>query len=143
MTASVADQILARVLTVVQGVSGIAGAARNRAAAIGVDELPYANIIRGATESMPHAERLRNNTVGFDVRIYASGASYEQTLDGLHVAVDAALHADATLNTLGRGLIGTGTELEDEDAEYTCGRITARYQIHVLTRPGDLTRAIN
>ena len=142
MTASVADKILARVLTVVQGVPGIANADRNRNPAIGRDELPYANIVRGTTDTARESDDVLRTVMDVEVHLYAAGANYEQTLDALHVAVDTALHADAVLAVPSRTLLCTGTSLDQEDAEYTCGRLTARYQIQLFTAPGDFATAL-
>ena len=142
MTASVAEQILARVLAVVRDVPGFVGVERNRLAALGQDELPHANIRRGDAQTVQHAERLQRSLLEFDLVIRAAGADYETTTDALHVAADAALAADSALAALGRGLLYTGSEIVAEDADFTAGGLTARYQIHVLTRPGDLAHAI-
>ncbi len=143
MSASVVEQILARVETVLSGLGIFTGVARTRVSAIGEDDLPFARIRRGATESSIHSERLRRGRAEFEIELYAASADYETATDVLHVAVDAALTQDAGLAALGRGLGCVSTEIAEEAADITVGKLTARYEIHVLTRPGDLTRAIN
>lgn len=143
MSASVAEQILDRVVTVLAGLGLFTAVARSSVHAIGEDDLPFARVRRGATESSIHTERLRRLLLEFELELYAAGADYETALDALHVAADTALLQDATLATLGRGLGCVATDIAPEAADITVGKLTARYEIHVLTRPGDLTRAIS
>lgn len=142
MTASVIEQILDRVETVIGGMSVFTAFSRSSVYAISEDDLPFARIRRGATESTIHSERLRRSRIEFDLELYAAGPDYETAVDALHVAADNELLQDAQLATLGRGLGCVSTEIEKDAAEITIGKLTARYEIHVLTRPGDLTRAI-
>lgn len=143
MTASAVEQILDRVETVLGGLAQFAGFTRSSVYAISEDDLPFVRIRRGATETAIHSERLRRVRAEFDIELYAAGADYETAVDALHVAADTALLQDAQLATLGRGLACIATEITQEAAEITVGKLTARYEIHVLTRPGDLTRAIS
>jgi len=143
MSASVVEQILARVETVLAALPVFVGVSRSSVFSISEADLPYARIRRGATESAIYSERLRRARVEFEIELYAAGADYETATDTLHVAVDTALLQDAPLAALGRGLCCVSTEIAPEAAEITVGKLTARYEIHVVTRPGDLTRAIS
>lgn len=143
--ASVAEQILDRVQAVLEtaGIVGPDSVARGRDDAWGDDELPGLNIVRAATEAQNHAERLERHVLEFEVRHLATGAAWETVVDALHMQTHAALLADSVLPTIGRGLRCTGTEALGQSADVQTARLVARYQIQFLTRPGDLTRAIN
>ena len=73
----------------------------------------------------------------------ATGAAWETVVDALHMQTHAALLADSVLPTIGRGLRCTAAEALGQSADVQTARLVARYQIQFLTRPGDLTRAIN
>lgn len=144
MSASVAEQILARVSTALQAAPSLAiTIVRNRLSAFGQDELPSINIKRLSDEETAHANGLTRHLLIFEIDILVAGENWETGTDALHVAAHNRLLADVTLSGLGHGLICTGSELAGGEAEYTCGRLTAQYQMQFLTRPGDLTRAIN
>lgn len=144
MSASVVEQILACVKTILTGTTR-AGARvyRARRAAFGQDELPAINLHRTPTENNAHAERLSRTLVGFEIELHDQGDDWETTTDDFHMEVHALLLADVPLAALGRGLQCTGTDPLGDEADFIAGKLLARYQIHVLTRPGDLTRAIN
>lgn len=144
MSASVVEQILARIKTVLTGTTRAGTRVyRTRQSAFGQDELPAINILRAPTDSSVHAERLSRTLCLIEIELHEQGDDWETAVDAFHGEVHTRLHADAALAALGRGLSCTGTDPMPGEADYVAGKLTVRYQLHVLTRPGDLTRAIN
>lgn len=144
MSASIVEQILARVSAALTGTTR-AGARvyRARRAPFGQDELPAINLHRTPTETGAHAERLSRTLVGFEIELHEQGDDWETTTDAFHMEVHTLLLKDVPLAALGRGLQCPSTDALADEADFIAGKLIARYQIHVLTRPGDLTRAIN
>lgn len=144
MTASVAEQILARVKTALTGTTAASTRVfRSREDAFDQEELPAINLWRRTGDIESHANTLNRSLLVFELDLHAQGAEWETAADALHVQVDGILDADATLATLGRGLRCTGTEALGGSADFVSGRITARYQVQFITRSGNLTRSIN
>lgn len=141
---SVAEQILTRVHAVLIAAAIVTDdrLSRSREDAWGEDELPAINIVRLSTEEQGHSERLDRHLLSFDVQHLVASATWETAADALHMQTHAALMADQQLQSLGRGLRCTGTELLGTSADVQTARLVAHYQIHFITRPGDLTRAI-
>lgn len=142
---SVAEQILARVQVALVTAAIVATdlVSRGREDAWGEDELPAINIIRAGDDQQNHAERLTRHVLTFDIQHLAVGTAWETVADALHMQVHAVLLADAQLQAIGRGLTCTGTEAQGASADIHTARLTAHYQIQFITRPSDLTRAIN
>ena len=136
MTASVAEQILARVYAVVQTVPGFSGTARGRLPALDANDLPFANVRRASSQISPESEELSRHMVMFEIDIFASGASWETDADALHCDVDTAISTDANIAALSHWLTCTGTDTQAEDAEITAGRLTARYEVTCFTATG-------
>ena len=142
MPASVFELILARVAAVLLAGPSAAGARvyRARDDAFEPAERPALNLRRGATDGEVIGERGERVRLEFALEIHAAS---ETAADDLHMVVHALLMADATLASRGRGLRCLGTEIQTETADQPAARLTARYQMQVFVRPGDLTRAIN
>lgn len=145
MAASVIELILARVAAVLLAGATAAGSRvyRARDDAFEDAELPAINIRRGAAEGDVignTGERLR---LDFTLAFHVSGTSPETTADDLHMAAHALLMADATLSIRGRGLHCQSIDVQTDSADQPAARLTARYQMQVFVRPGDLTNAIN
>lgn len=141
---SVAEQILARVAAALAAGAVTASAIdRGNEDSYGLDELPKINVKRGPSESSSHAQNLERTLLNFEVEHHDAGAAWETLVDALHMAAHAVIANDAQLAALGRGLRCTGTEALGDQADFTTGKLVARYQIQFLTRPGDPTRAIN
>lgn len=143
MTASVVEQILARVKNALTGSTAASTRVyRAREDAFDQDELPAINLWRRTGDIDSHANTLNRNLLIFELDLHAQGAAWETAADALHMQVDSILDADATLATLGRGLRCTGTEALGGSADFVSGRLTVRYQVQMITRSGDLTRSI-
>lgn len=144
MSASVIEQILARVAAVLVGATGGGdGVFRGRADAFADTELPALNVRRGACVEEAVGANGTRLLVGWDIDHHvAETEDWETACDALHMQVHAVLAADAPLAALGRGLRCTGTDVQGESADRVVGRLTAHYQMQVFVRPGDLTRAI-
>ena len=136
MTASVAEQILARVYAVVQTVPGFTNAARGRLAAIEENDLPFANVRRASSQIAIESDELSRHLVMFEVDIFTSGASWETAADALHCAVDTAIVTDAQIAALSHWLTCTGTDTQAEYSEITAGCLTARYVVTCFTATG-------
>jgi len=144
MAASVAEQILAQVQAVLAGASTVAGTHvyRELDDALGEGVSHAINIKREDTDGEPSGDSGQIETVIWAVEHHASGTNPATLADALHMQAHAALWADATLATIGRGLRCTGTECETETKDRAMAKLTAHYRMKVFVRPGDLTRAI-
>lgn len=145
MVASVIEQVLARVAAALSGATAAGSRVyRGGVDAIEHDGLPAINVRRAASPMDTHANTSNRVLVEFDVdHTVADGEGWETAADALHMQVHAALLADAPLALLGRGLRCTSTDPAGDGADRVIGRLSAHYQMQVITRPGDLTRAIS
>lgn len=141
MSASVAEQILARAYAALLA-ANVAGSNvfRNRNDPLGEDEMPGIKVVRGPLDASMHARNVDRNRFEFSIVHLVSGADVETTADALHVASHQVLLADVPLSSLGAGLSCIGVEPTPDEADIDVYRLTARYQIQFLTRPGDPTR---
>jgi hypothetical protein len=144
MSASVTEQILARVKAVLNGTTSAGrNVWRGRVDALGDDELPGINVHRASGSSDVLGNNAERSLIGFDIEHQVSAvAEWETAVDALHMEVHARLMADAQLAALGRGLRCTGTDPQSDSADRVAGKLTARYQMQAFVRPGDLTRSI-
>jgi hypothetical protein len=144
MATSVIENILARVKAALLGATSAGGSVfRGRADAFADDELPGINVRRAASAKDSVGENGARILVAWDIEHHVAVTdNWETAADALHMAVHAVLAADAPLAALGRGLRCTGTDAEGDSADRVVGRLTARYQMQVFIRPGDLTKAI-
>lgn len=141
MSASVAEQLLARIHVLLSPL--VATVDRGRLAAYGEPELPAANLKRDGEDIAHHARNLQRHILTFTVEYIHAGADWETRSDAQHVQFDELIGSDAGLLSLGaRALQLVATDSQGEEGDYTAGRLSARYQIQFITRPGDLTRAI-
>lgn len=142
--ASVVEQILARVQTVLTGATDAEDRVeRGRVDAAADGDQAVLNIKRAPDNVEVITDRLSRITVAWDIEhLVAVTDAWETAADALYMQVHAALFADPTLATLGRGLRCTGTDPAGDGADQVIGRLTARYQMQVSIRPGDPTRAI-
>lgn len=145
MAASVVEQILARVKAVLIDATDAADRVeRGRVDAVAIDDQPTLNIRRGTSDDEPRGDLGGRLMVAWSIEhLVAVDDDWETAADALHMQVHAVLAADTALAALGRGLRCSGTDAEGDSAERVIGRLTARYQMQVFIRPGDLTRAIN
>lgn len=143
MAASVFELILARVAAVLLSATAAgSNVYRARDDAFAQDELPAINVRRGDTEGDVIGAGGERHVISFTLAFHARGAGWETAADALHMQAHALLMADATLAGKGRGLRCTGSETQDDSADQPAGRLTARYQMQVFIRPGDLSVAV-
>lgn len=145
MSASVNEQVVALVKSVLTNATP-AGLSvfRARQSALGQDELPAINIRRGSGESTLHQEHKKTRElVSFELELHDRGDDWETAVDALHMAAHQCLFNDAVLNKPENKLHCTGTELMAAEADFVAGKLVAHYQIQIITRPGDLARAIS
>ena len=143
MSASVCEQILARVHAVLIAADIVGDRIfRNRTDALGDDEIPGIKILRGSSESMSHGRDVERTQFEFSLECIVGSANVETVSDALHVAAHAALMRDPDLARLGVGLRCISTESFPDGASIDANRLAARYQIHFLTRAGDMSRPI-
>lgn len=142
---SVIEQILVRAASVLSGATDAgANVFRGRADALADEEIPALNVLRGPSTEDAIGGNGARILVAFDIEHrVAVTVDWETAADALHMQVHGVLSADAPLAALGRGLRCTGTDAQGDGADRLIGRLTARYQMQVFVRPGDLTRAIN
>lgn len=145
MPASIAEQILARVFAALLDATTAQGQVfRAREDAFAQEDTPALNIRRAGATDEPLGNGGSRWLVQFDIEFHiGDDPGWETAADALHMEAHAILAADALLNTLGRGLRCTNTDTASDSADRVVGRLTARYQLQVFVRPGDLTRPIN
>lgn len=144
MSASVAEQILARVAVALTNTTAAGRRVwRGRVDALGEQELPGLNVRRALANADVIGQNGSRLLIGFDIEHQvAVTADWETAVDALHMQVHGLLMADAALAVLGRGLRCTGSDTQSDSADRVAGKLTARYEIQVFIRPGDMTRAI-
>lgn len=145
MSTSVIEQILARVAAALTGTTAAqANVFRGREDALADDEIPGLNIRRAPHSEDGIGQNGSRLFVDFDVEHFVDDtAAWETAADALHMQVHGALSADTQLAALGRGLRCTGTDPQGDSADRVVGKLTARYRMQVLVRPGDLTQPIS
>lgn len=143
MPASVCEQILDRVNALLLDADVVGSSVwRNRRDPFSVDEVPAINIKRGELDVTPHANNVDRNRFSFAVAHVHAGADVETATDALHVSSHRALFADGAFAELGKGLRLVAVDTEPDEADVDVYRLTARYEIQFLTRPGDPTRPL-
>lgn len=143
MAASVFELILSRVASrLLSSTTAAARVYRARDDAFGADEVPAINIRRADTSGDVMGAGGERHILTFSVACITAGAAWETTADDLHMQAHALLMADTLLAGKGRGLRCIGTDVQDDSADQPAGRLTARYQMQVFVRPGDLAVAI-
>lgn len=139
MSASITEQILARILVVLTGTTAAGPRVeRGREDAFAEDEIPAINILRGDTETIPAALNADQVKLFFTLELYAAS---ETAADQLHAEAHQLLASDATLGPLtDHTLINTGTESTGASASYTPHRLTAHYEIAAWVSRHDITQ---
>jgi len=142
--ASVTEAILARVAAALINASSAGPRVyRHRLDAFESSELPALNVIRREDGLDPLGSNVERVLVNFEIECLAIGANWETVVDALHTQAHTALLADAPLSLLGRGLRYLGSVTEGAAIDQVVGKLTARYQMQVVVRPGDITQAIS
>lgn len=141
---SVTEAILARVAAALINMSD-AGARvyRHRLDSFEESELPALNVVRSEDTHDPLGSNGDRVMVNFEIECLAIGANWETIVDALHIQAHTALLADTPLASLGRGLRYLGSVAEGASADQVVGKLSARYQMQVFVRPGDLAQAIS
>jgi hypothetical protein len=144
MPASVIEQILARnKAALLNATSAGAHVFRGREDPFSPEEIPGLNVRRDDSEHQPMGDNGQRVYAVWEVEHVVKGDNWETAADALHMEVHAVLADDATLKTLGRGLRCIATSCRAEGGDQTTGKLTARYQMQVFVRPGDLSRAVS
>ena len=144
MAASVFELILSRVASLLLSATAAgSNVYRARGDAFAQDELPAINVRRAETEGDVVGTGGERHVLAFTLAFHAAGAGWETAADALHMQAHTLLMADTTLASKGRGLRCTGSETQDDSADQPAGRLTARYQMQVFVRPGDLSVAVS
>lgn len=139
---SVCEKILDRLHAVLLA-ADVGAVHRNRTDPLGADELPAIKIVRGQSDTSYHARGVDRTRFEFSLEHLVAGSAPETAADAQHVASYVALMSDDQLAALGADLRCTGTEPTPDEADIDVYRLTARYQIQFLTRPGDPTRNLS
>lgn len=140
------ESVLAAVLNSLVSAMPDVTVSRRRTDAYGIDELPAVEVLRGPAQFESMSDRADRGFVDISLGLYVQeGITAETELDALHARLDLALHADTTLATLGRGLRCTATAEPEQvaSADGVLARMLVNYEIQILTRRGDLARAIS
>lgn len=141
MAASVIEQILSQVHAVLSA-SIAATVERGLEDAFDADDMPAINIRRGGSSHELYGAGVQRLTVAWSIEFFARGEDWESQVDALHAAAHVALAADSTLSRLGAGLLCVSTDPSVESADQLIGRLSAQYQMQVLSHVGDIARRI-
>lgn len=134
---SVAEQILARALVVLQD-SSAANVERGHDDPFALDELPAINLRRLITQTNALSLSYDEVKLEFDLDLYATT---EAAVDALHAEVHASLAADATLGQISNNtLFNTGTDSAGDGADSNYYRLTAHYEISAWVTRTDITQ---
>lgn len=144
---SVFENILARVYAALLDQTTAAGEVyRARVDAYAEEDAPAINIRRAPNSDESLGERGAKWLVYFDIDFHIGkpdDPGWEMAVDALHMEAHAILMADPQLAVIGRGLRCISTDPASDSADRVVGKLTARYQMQIFVRPGDLTRTIN
>lgn len=144
MTQSLHEQALARVAAILaDATSAGTNIFRGRVDALSKDELPGINIRRMPSNETAFGSNSQRSAATFDMELDVDERDdWETAVDALWMEAHALIVADEQLATLGRGLRCTGTETIGDGADRVIGKLTAHYEIQLLTNPGDISRSI-
>ena len=139
MAASLIEQYLARAHTLLLAGATAAGSRvyRGRLDAFAADDLPALNLRRGLAPYQPSTQEHDQVDLEYTVECIAKGAAWETAADALHMQAHALLVADATLESLGRGLRLIEVDAEGESGEFSAGKLSARYGVHLFPNHTD------
>lgn len=138
MPASVTEQMLSHVQAVLTDTTAAAdNVFRGRVDALGEDEVPGLNIVRGNVSHEAFGAGVVRLSINWTIEHTVCGADAETLADALHVEVDARLQADPQFAA---GLLCVATDYVGDAADQPVGRLTAHYQLQILVRRNDLTR---
>lgn len=141
MAASLREQLLARVATVLMGATP-AGASvfRAREVSIARDVCPAITILyRGTPMTERRGQAADQHHVDFDIAIFVRGDPWDTAADAIDVPTHQLLMADPQLRALGMELVRRGDDVEAEEADRTAGCLIAHYRATFFTSARDLS----
>lgn len=138
------EALQVRVLEVLSSLTGVT-VSRRRTDAFDTGELPAIEILRAAASSEDFGGRADKWRPSFVLQLLvADDTQAETALDALHLRADQGLLADQQLAQIFKGLRCTSVT-EPEQVATTDGvaaRMSCTYEAQLLTRRGDLSRAM-
>lgn len=138
------ELIQVRLLAVLGTLEGVT-VTRRRTDPFEIEELPAIEILRGAASSEDFGGRADKWRPSFSLHlIVADDAQAEAALDALHQLANQALFEDVQLVQICKGLRCTGVGEPEQVAttEGVAARMACAYEAQLLTRRGDLSRAM-
>lgn len=144
MAASAVQQILARIGAALLGATP-AGARvdADRVDAYSRDEMPALNVVRLDPEYRAAGHDIDEITVRAAIQCYVRGAAWRADADALHMAVHAALFADAVLHTPARALRCVSSTVQADPGDLAAGVLIAEYTARVIVARDDHTTPRN
>jgi hypothetical protein len=144
MSASVVEQILARVKAVLLGTTAAGNNLwRRRPTALDDGDLPAIVILRGRSDDAGGdiGNTIQQLDIDFTLEcLVVANEAAETNADALHLQAHQLLMADAQLQQLGKATLRcTSTETETDAADIEAARLTAQYRISAFTAMADLT----
>ena len=134
---SVAEQILARILVVLESSSAVS-VERGHEDPFSSGELPAINLRRLSTQTNALSLSYDEVKLELDLDLYAAT---ESSVDSLHAEVHAALATDASLGQISNNtLLNTGTDSAGDGADSNYYRLTAHYEISAWVTRTDITQ---
>jgi len=138
--ASIREQILAKIVTVLD--AGNIGAAvdRSRTEAVSRQQSPRVIVLPGADVARQSTVPFLDWTLAVHVVVYVRGEAPDSVADPIITAAHAALMADETLGGLAMTILPAGVHFELADSDATVCVATCEYRIQYRTEQQDLTR---
>lgn len=130
---SLREQVLARVVQVLQNASTGSSVFRDREVSITRATSPATVVIPKGNEVSKMATDVHRNLFEFALEHFVRGDPWSQLADPVDVASHAALMGDATLAGLVADLQRVSEEFEAQEADRTAGTLTVRYRGTFLT----------
>lgn len=130
---SLREQIVARVVQVLQAAATGANVYRSRETGITRASAPATVVMPSGTEISKYASEVSKHVFEFSLEHFVRGDPWDQLADPIDIASHAAVMGDATLATLLADLQRVSEEFDAQEADRTAGTLTVRYRGIFLT----------
>ena len=141
MSASLREQILARVAAVLAAAGTPAGANVFRAREVGITRgvSPAITVLYGGGRATTRAGMsVDKHEITIKVVIFVRGDPWDTLADAVDVPAHQALLADATLKGMGVELLREADVVESQEADRTAGALEVSYLAKFMTRSTDI-----
>lgn len=145
MSASVREQILARLQALLLAAATPAGSNvfRSREVGLPIRETPAIVIRPDGEDDEPFGDRNDRHVLEVELVFVVRGDPWDSLADAIAVPAHAAVVADPVLlDLVGDVIRKTGSQWVAEEADHTAGALITRYRFQYLTSIRDITVAL-